>query len=73
MIVVVWIRMNFFVRLRDVNGKVTKTFDNIWALGDCALTPNLKEIKRTQKQHAHQRHNLLCEWHLYWVKVFMPR
>ena len=36
----------FRVVVKDENGKVTKTFDNIWALGDCALTPNLKEIKK---------------------------
>jgi tetratricopeptide (TPR) repeat protein len=33
------------VVIKDSSGKVAKTFDHIWALGDCALTPNLKEIK----------------------------
>ena len=36
----------FRVVVRDEKGKVTKTFDNVWSLGDCALTPNLKEIKK---------------------------
>jgi len=36
----------FRVVVKDTSGKVTKTFDHIWALGDCALTPNLKEIKQ---------------------------
>tara|TARA_B100001121_G_scaffold303040_1_gene316445 strand:- start:24072 stop:26534 length:2463 start_codon:yes stop_codon:yes gene_type:complete len=37
---------HFRVVVKDASGKVTKTFDHIWALGDCALTPNLKEIKQ---------------------------
>lgn len=37
---------HFRVVVKDSAGKITKTFDHIWALGDCALTPNLKEIKQ---------------------------
>ena len=36
----------FRVVVKDDKGKITKTFDHVWALGDCALTPNLKEIKK---------------------------
>ncbi len=36
----------FRVVERDDSGTITQTFDNIWALGDCAFTPNLKEIKK---------------------------
>ena len=36
----------FRVVVKDKNGTVTKTLDHIWALGDCAFTPNLKEIKK---------------------------
>ena len=35
----------FRVVIKNDNQTITKTFDNIWAIGDCALTPNLKEIK----------------------------
>ena len=36
----------FRVVVKDESGKVTQTFDHIWALGDCAMTPNLKEMKK---------------------------
>ncbi len=36
----------FRVVRRDENGKVTETIKNIWAIGDSAFTPNLKQIKK---------------------------
>ena len=36
----------FRVVVKDESGNVTHTFDHIWALGDCAFTPNLKEMKK---------------------------
>jgi NADH dehydrogenase len=36
----------FRVVQRNENQGIAQTFDTIWALGDCAFTPNLKEIKK---------------------------
>ena len=33
------------VVLKNEQGEITKTFDHIWGIGDCAMTPNLKKVK----------------------------
>ena len=36
----------FRVVEKNDNGTITNTFNHLWAIGDCAFTPNLKKIKK---------------------------
>ncbi|MEK9727959.1 MAG: cyclic nucleotide-binding domain-containing protein, partial [Candidatus Margulisiibacteriota bacterium] len=36
----------FRVLVKDADGNTTETFNHLWAIGDCAFTPNLKQIKK---------------------------